>query len=229
MLPLQGTAALSRGISAPGPSCVVRLRSPHGSTRPSAADFVLVRSREELGASRASYGAALIVSDDELEQLPEAAGWTRLIRIPARFNYFADGDIIGFQPDSRKFRTLYRRASKHNSFLVTDRCNHYCLMCSQPPKNIDDRWLLQEIKAVLPLVDKDTHFLCFTGGEPLLDWREFIEVLAASRDHLPNTAVHVLSNGRAFARDDVVARLGDRPTSQSFRGHTSLFVSRSPA
>jgi len=39
----------------------------------------------------------------------------------------------------------------------------------------------------------------------LLDWREFIEVLAISRDHLPNTAVHVLSNGRAFVQDDVVA------------------------
>jgi His-Xaa-Ser system radical SAM maturase HxsC len=56
------------------------------------------------------------------------------------------------------------------------------------------------------LVDKDTQFLCFTGGEPLLDWREFIEVLGVSRDHLPNTMIHVLSNGRAFACDDVVAR-----------------------
>jgi His-Xaa-Ser system radical SAM maturase HxsC len=205
MLPLYGTAAFCRGVSADGPSRVVRLRSPHGLPGTSPADFALVRSKDELAAVSATCTGAVIVSDDSLEELPEAARWPRLIRVPSGFDYFSDGDIIGFQPDSGKFRTLYRRASKHNSFLVTDRCNHYCLMCSQPPKNVDDRWLLQEIKAALPLVSKGTQFLCFTGGEPLLDWREFIEVLAVTRDQLPNTAVHVLSNGRAFTRDEVVA------------------------
>lgn len=204
-LPLYGTAAFSRGVLANGPSAMVRLRSPGGLPTPSAADFVLVRSKEELDAARAGYGSVLIVSDDELEQLPEASGCAQLIRVPARFDYLADGDIIGFQPESGKLRTLFRRASKYNSFLVTDRCNHYCLMCSQPPKNVDDRWILQEIKAALPLVDKATEFICFTGGEPLLEWREFIEVLATTRDELPNTAIHVLSNGRAFAHDEVVA------------------------
>jgi His-Xaa-Ser system radical SAM maturase HxsC len=77
-------------------------------------------------------------------------------------------------------------------------------MCSQPPKKIDDRWILDELKIALPLVAKDTKSLCFTGGEPLLDWREFIDVLEHCRDHLPDTAIHVLSNGRAFARDEVV-------------------------
>jgi His-Xaa-Ser system radical SAM maturase HxsC len=70
---------------------------------------------------------------------------------------------------------------------------------------LDDRWILDELKAALPLVAEETEWLCFTGGEPLLDWREFIEVLAVCRDELPNTAVHVLSNGRAFRRDEVVA------------------------
>lgn len=205
MLPLYGTAAFSRGVSPDGPSRVVRLRAPYGSTAASEADFALVRYREQMDAARGRGDGAVIISDDELEQLPEAAGYAQLIRIPSRFDYFGDGDIIGFQPESGRFRTLYRRASKHNSFLVTDRCNHYCLMCSQPPKNVDDRWLLQEIKGALPLVDKGTEFICFTGGEPLLEWREFIEVLSASRDHLPDTAIHVLSNGRAFARDEVAA------------------------
>ena len=81
-------------------------------------------------------------------------------------------------------------------------------MCSQPPKDIDDRWILGEIKSALPVIDKDTRSLGFTGGEPLLDWREFIDVLAICRDELPNTAIHVLSNGRAFVRDEVVSGLG---------------------
>ena len=113
--------------------------------------------------------------------------------------------LSDFHPQSGRFRTLYRRESRHNSFLVTDRCNHYCLMCSQPPKDIDDRWILDELKVALPLVAKDTASVCFTGGEPLLDWREFIDVLALCREELPDTAIHVLSNGRAFVRDEVVA------------------------
>jgi His-Xaa-Ser system radical SAM maturase HxsC len=205
MLPLYGTATFSRGVSTEKPSCVVRLRSNLDSPA-TAADFALVRSKEELReAAHALRNGVMIVSDDGLENLPQAAHCVRLISVPAKFNYFSDGDIIGFHPQSGRFRTLYRRASKHNSFLVTDRCNHYCLMCSQPPKNIDDRWLLEEIKTALPLVAKDTKFICFTGGEPLLDWLEFIEMLAISRNELPNTAIHVLSNGRAFVQDEVVA------------------------
>jgi len=205
-LPLYGTATFSRGVSTAMASSVVRLRSRLDSPAALATDFELVRSKEELQAAAESRrGGVMIVSDEGLENLPQAADCTRLISVPAKFDYFSDGDIIGFDPRSGRFRTLYRRASAHNSLLVTDRCNHYCLMCSQPPKDIDDRWLLDEIKAALPLVAKDTKSLCFTGGETLTDWREFVDVLADCRDELPDTAIHVLSNGRAFVRDEVVA------------------------
>jgi His-Xaa-Ser system radical SAM maturase HxsC len=205
-LPLHGTASFSRGVSITKPSGVVRLRSRLDSAANAPADFMLVRSKEELRqAAEVHLNGVIIVSDDGLENLPEAAGCPRIISVPAKFNYLSDGDIIRFYPQSGRFRTLYRRVSKHNSFLVTDRCNHYCLMCSQPPKDIDDRWILDELKLALPLVAKDTASVCFTGGEPLSDCREFIEVLALCRDELPDTAIHVLSNGRAFVRDEVVA------------------------
>jgi His-Xaa-Ser system radical SAM maturase HxsC len=169
-------------------------------------DFVIVRSRAEHQlAAQTRLDGVMIISDDRVETFPETAQLPRVISIACKFDYLSEGDIIGFHPTSRRFRTLYRRASKHNSFLVTDRCNHYCLMCSQPPKDVDDRWILGEIKTALHVIDKDTRSLGFTGGEPLLDWREFMDVLAICRDELPNTAVHVLSNGRAFVRDEVVA------------------------
>jgi His-Xaa-Ser system radical SAM maturase HxsC len=205
MLPLSGMATFSRGVSASKLPSVVRLRSNFGSSENTLTNFVLVRSKEELQqAVDAHSDGVMIVSDDGLENLPEAAECRRLISVPGKFNYLSDGDIIRFHRQSGRFRTLYRHTSKHNAFLVTDRCNHYCLMCSQPPKDIDDRWILEELKVVLPLVAKDTKSLCFTGGEPLLDWREFIDVLAQCRDELPDTAAHVLSNGRAFVRDEVV-------------------------
>src|SRR5271169_2850823 len=102
-------------------------------------------------------------------------------------------------------RVLYRRASKHSAFLITERCNHYCLMCSQPPRDVNDGWILDEIKAALLLIDRETESLGFTGGEPLLDCKSFIALLEDCRACLPNTAIHVLSNGRAFADSAVVA------------------------
>jgi His-Xaa-Ser system radical SAM maturase HxsC len=149
------------------------------------------------------FETAIIVSENEA--LLVARGLPRrVIQLGNQFDYLADGDVLGFDPASKRFRTIYRRASAHNSFLVTERCNHYCLMCSQPPRDVDDQWILREIRDALPLIDKQTKTMGFTGGEPLLNWHEFIAILAICRDVLPQTAVHVLSNGRAFALTEIV-------------------------
>src|SRR5205807_3478368 len=78
------------------------------------------------------------------------------------------------------------------------------LMCSQPPKNIDDGWIVNEISDAIDLIDTRTESIGFTGGEPLLDTQRFLGLLCKMRDTLPQTRVHVLSNGRAFS-DDAVA------------------------
>ncbi|MCY1300139.1 His-Xaa-Ser system radical SAM maturase HxsC [compost metagenome] len=82
---------------------------------------------------------------------------------------------------------------------MTEQCNHYCLMCSQPPKRADDSWLLDEIEALIPLIPKDTPEIGFTGGEPTLNRDRFLKILGLTQAYLPRTAVHVLSNGRSFA------------------------------
>ena len=109
----------------------------------------------------------------------------RHLNLPAPFAYLRDGDIVGVQLRSRKVRVLYRHGSTHNSFLVTERCNHYCLMCSQPPRDINDGWILDEIEEALPLVNPATRSIGFTGGEPLLEWRRFIPLLGTIRRMLP--------------------------------------------
>jgi His-Xaa-Ser system radical SAM maturase HxsC len=128
-----------------------------------------------------------------------ACGARRMVRLGEEFAHLADGDVIAIHAETQRIRVLYRRNSNHNSFLTTERCNHYCLMCSQPPKNVDDGWLLDEIAAAIPLVDPATRSLGFTGGEPLLEWERVVDILAQTRDQLPETSVHLLSNGRAFA------------------------------
>jgi His-Xaa-Ser system radical SAM maturase HxsC len=123
----------------------------------------------------------------------------RCAALPDEFGYLADGDVLRLWPRKSSARTLYRRNAKYNSFLVTERCNHYCLMCSQPPKEVDDSWIVDDIVAALKLIDPETQEIGLTGGEPTLLGDDFLRILQVAKNYLPNTAVHVLSNGRRFA------------------------------
>lgn len=198
MLPLYGTASSAAGMNSNRPWQVLRLKSP--TARPGHnADTAIIREPTDLGAAM-GQGFHRVVSVG-CSIRPE--GDVGHVVLPQQFSYLGDGDILGYQPSTRRFRTLYRRASRHNSFLVTERCNHYCLMCSQPPRKVEDGWLLDEIDEALELVDPATKSFAFTGGEPLTEGPRFIGLLNRCRELLPNTAIHVLTNGRAFAQSGV--------------------------
>jgi His-Xaa-Ser system radical SAM maturase HxsC len=208
MLPLHGFAKRAHGFSSTDARTVFRLCSPK-SVPKQPADAALIRQISELGDGQSSGFKTAVIINDADPLLDEYTEPNRVIQLASKFGYLADGDILGFDPRNKQFRTIYRRGSAHNSFLVTERCNHYCLMCSQPPRDVDDRWILREIRDALPLIDKQTKTMGFTGGEPLLNWQEFISTLTACRDILPETAVHVLSNGRAFASTEIVDTWAD--------------------
>src|SRR5262249_30839129 len=97
--------------------------------------MALVQRPHDLDLAASSGFVRAMVVSDFAEALPQDARIPHIIQVASKFNYLADGDILGFNPASKRFRTLYRRSSTHNSFLVTERCNHYCLMCSQPPRD----------------------------------------------------------------------------------------------
>lgn len=117
--------------------------------------------------------------------------------LSAEFAYLDDRDIIALNKDH--VRSLFRAASQHNSILLTEQCNNYCLMCSQPPKRVDDRWLLEEAFETVRLIPRETHTLGITGGEPTLFGDGFIDLMRHIKHWLPHTSLHVLSNGRSFA------------------------------
>lgn len=121
------------------------------------------------------------------------------------FDYVGAGDVVRVDPARGGLSVLYRRASAYNSMLVTERCDNYCVMCSQPPKDRDDAWLVDELLAVIPLMARDTPEIGLTGGEPGLLGPRLVEVIDRFRRFLPHTALHILSNGRAFA-DETFAR-----------------------
>jgi His-Xaa-Ser system radical SAM maturase HxsC len=113
--------------------------------------------------------------------------------------YLNDGDIVRFVPIKSALTTLYRKHSKHNSLLVTERCNNYCLMCSQPPKDFDDSYIVHDLLEAIPLMDRGTTEIGITGGEPTLLGDNLVTLIRALKNYLPNTTVHVLSNGRRFS------------------------------
>ena len=131
-----------------------------------------------------------------------------LISLPDTFGYLGGGDILRLVPNRGEVRTLFRRTASTNTFLLTERCNNYCLMCSQPPRQIDDSWLIDEIIEVLHLIDYEVAEIGFSGGEPTLLGGRFLELVATAKALLPDTALHVLSNGRTFSDPLFAASLG---------------------
>ncbi|WP_231295215.1 His-Xaa-Ser system radical SAM maturase HxsC [Acidiphilium cryptum] len=164
------------------------------------ADAALIRSVDDAeNAKRSGFKSAVGIG----LSTDKATGFDQLILLDGRFDYLSDGDILRVHPNTNHIRTLYRRASQHNAFLVTERCNHWCLMCSQPPRNVSDGWIIDEIAECFPLLNPQPRSLGFTGGEPMTDWERFINLLSLAKDQLPSVALHVLTNGRAFAKPPI--------------------------
>lgn len=127
--------------------------------------------------------------------------------LPPEQRYLAAGDVVRIHPARGALATLYRRTSPSNTFLVTERCDNYCLMCSQPPRKQDDSWLVDELMEVIPLISPETREIGITGGEPGLLKERLVELLEHLKRFLPRTAVHILSNGRSFAAADFARAL----------------------
>lgn len=121
-----------------------------------------------------------------------------VVALPPELVYLTSGDILRLNPRRREIWVMYRRGSLTNSLLLTERCNSWCVMCSQPPKPDEDETLVRSWLEAIPLIDPGTKEIGFTGGEPTLLGDVFLELVRLCRDHLPNTSLHVLSNGRLF-------------------------------
>lgn len=48
--------------------------------------------------------------------------------------YLGEKDVVKFIPSDYSIQVLYRFKANTNSILLTERCNSFCLMCSQPPE-----------------------------------------------------------------------------------------------
>jgi His-Xaa-Ser system radical SAM maturase HxsC len=119
--------------------------------------------------------------------------------LPEAFSYVGEGDVIKIATQRGNVAVLFQRSAKHHAFLLTERCNNYCLMCSQPPRDVDDGYIADEILRAIPLVDRETPEIGFTGGEPTLLGEKLATLVSHCKSWLPDTGLHILTNGRAFA------------------------------
>jgi His-Xaa-Ser system radical SAM maturase HxsC len=148
------------------------------------------------------YSGALVPDD-----VPGTIPLPAIVGAP-NLDYLADGDVVEMHPDGT-VQVLYRRASPHNSILTTERCNSLCLMCSQPPRDIDDAYRVGKIIRLLGLIDPAAGELGLTGGEPTLLGSGLLDILSCAKASLPATAIHLLTNGRRFADRMFARRLAE--------------------
>jgi His-Xaa-Ser system radical SAM maturase HxsC len=130
---------------------------------------------------------------------PDSASAVDAVELPTELDHLQDGDFVELTADGRRLTVVWRAAASINAMLLTERCDNYCLMCSQPPRDIDDSWLLERARHLIRRLPSDTPGFVLTGGEPTLYGSAFVGLLREIREAMPESQVHVLSNGRRFA------------------------------
>jgi His-Xaa-Ser system radical SAM maturase HxsC len=126
--------------------------------------------------------------------------------LPPELAHLTPGDIIVISADGCRLTVIWKSTATHNSLLLTEQCDNYCLMCSQPPKTRDDSWLFDRAKRIVSLLPPSAHSLGLTGGEPTLHADALINLLEHCASTAPWVQLHLLSNGRQFANPSFTRR-----------------------
>jgi His-Xaa-Ser system radical SAM maturase HxsC len=130
-------------------------------------------------------------------------------------DHLEPGDIVAVHPSGR-VDTLFRIASPNNSLFVTERCNSKCLMCSQPPRLVDDiDYFFALNSTLIPMLPRSLPTLGMTGGEPTLLGDQLAQLIGAVARELPETQLEILSNGRALSRPDLVRSIAAAATGKT--------------
>jgi His-Xaa-Ser system radical SAM maturase HxsC len=153
------------------------------------------------------FGLILLSSDNSFLGRDKERESENLVRLAPELDYLTGHDVIKFQPIDCSIKVLYRHRANANVFLVTQRCNSFCIMCSQPPRDTDDHYLAEDMLEALPLIHPEANEIGITGGEPTLWGDDFIRLIQSSKAHLPKTSLHVLSNGRSFSNFDLAVKV----------------------
>lgn len=109
--------------------------------------------------------------------------------------------------------------SNDNALFVTAQCNNRCVMCCQPPLNKNDfDFLFDKNIALIDSAPPELISIGITGGEPTLLGKRLFELIGRIRSKLPQTEIHLLTNGRKFSDIEFTRRLADCGTDKLLLG-----------
>lgn len=107
----------------------------------------------------------------------------------------------------------FRKGDNDNTLFITSACSNRCILCCQPPSDVDDSdRLLERNLRLIETADVDTDYVCITGGEPTLAEEKLFFYIQAIKNRMPDASIHLLTNGRRFADKDYTiqfAKMGD--------------------
>ncbi|MFI0847756.1 His-Xaa-Ser system radical SAM maturase HxsC [Mesorhizobium sp. IMUNJ 23232] len=144
--------------------------------------------------------------DKEAVMIGEENGWRDYdycgfsLRIEVAPTESLDGDVLLAVPGRASVHRLIRSQSRHNTLLITERCDQLCVMCSQPPKAGHADLFPQFTQAVLLAPAGATVGL--SGGEPLLYKDQLFDLIETALSNRPDLRFHVLTNGQHFESGD---------------------------
>lgn len=118
---------------------------------------------------------------------------------------FHEGDIVIIN-NKGEIIFVYEINSLHNALMVTEKCNHRCIMCPQPPV-LKERDKTPFNLKLISLVNRNTREIGLTGGEPTLIGDNLFKLIKHIKKDLPRTAISILSNGVRFADNEYALKL----------------------
>lgn len=118
---------------------------------------------------------------------------------------FHEGDVVVINAKG-EIIFVYEINSCHNALMATERCNHRCIMCPQPPVLQEKDKTPFNLK-LISLFDKNTQEIGITGGEPTLIGDSLFTLVKHIKKELPKTAISILSNGVKFADKEYAKKL----------------------
>ena len=131
--------------------------------------------------------------------------YNKPICVVSSISEFHEGDIVIINSKG-EIVFVYEINSQHNALMVTERCNHRCIMCPQPPVALEKDKTPFNLR-LISLADKDTKEIGITGGEPTLIGDNLFKLIKHIKKELPRTAISILSNGVKFADNEFALKL----------------------
>ena len=143
--------------------------------------------------------AALITNSEQI------AGGEPCIGKVQTLDEFNEGDVVLINKKG-EIVFLYEIKSLHNAIFATERCNHRCIMCPQPPVTEEEDKTPFNLK-LISLIDKNTVEVGITGGEPTLIGNKLFNLIRQIQKCQPKAGISLLTNGVKFSDKEFAMKL----------------------